>query len=520
MASKRTSTSSTPQTPRSTSRRSWVAFDRAAAHALGAFRAGAASAGARALKAAGIAVPDDLLRLAVSIDDGVRIDLSGLGGGSCQELFSVDGLIDANDREEGIFGSRVSAGEVPPGLVMFGYGMTQLIYDTTGALGDAGSIWSCEDHDVTAARRLADSLEGLLASAVAPVVADQEPPPPPKIKLMPTPASFAAPLDVPGLFSTQSQAPVGWFVDVGGTSTSLWFRGRERELFAFELTTQSWTPLTALPAGFDYAEGVRLSDGSALLFARDYPSPLRRCVRGDGLGPWSTAAPFPLGESSSLTGRGVLPDGRVLVAGAIADEATWQWDPHRDAWSPGPKLPEAAGFSQVMQASDGPHFLSLDGPRCRPRVFSFDDAGWRIGRSPEAASGFSVVALSDGRFALVLTELRDAACLVYDPTTRTTSPLPALPQTASTAAACELAAGIIGSVRTTPEGREFIAILDVMSDAWRAGPCLPAGFTVHHIATLEDRLFVFALELVPGSAWPKREVTVFTASVTAVLAAK
>lgn len=499
-------------------RTSWASFDRAAKRAISGFRVVSLDDANTELTENGLSMPADLVRLAASIDDGARIDLAKLGGGTTQELFSVAGLIDANHREEGGFGVRIASGEVPEGLIMFGYGATQLIYDTAGDLGAVGSIWTCQDQDVSDATKLADSLEALLERATTPVIEEKEPPPPPDTKLMPTPSPFTEPREQSRLFTKSTTAPVGWFLLRRGTE--LWFRESAGELWAFELTTAKWSRLTNLPAGFERPELIELRDGSALLFAQDYPSMVHRCMRGDGRTAWVTAAGLPKGAAESAYGLGRLPDGRVLVAGGSygPPTASCLYDPEADRWSAGPALPEAASFRRSLAASNGPHFLSWSALRYLPRVFSLDGADrWQIARSPESASQFVTLALSDGRHALVLTEKRHAACLIYDPVARTLSPLPELPETESTDAVVELAAGVIGAVRVFPSTkREFLAILDISGDSWRAGPLLPAGFTVCHLERHHDRVFLFCLPVVSGSNSPAREVSVFVASAAAL----
>jgi hypothetical protein len=277
-----------------------------------------------------------------------------------------------------------------------------------------------------------------------------------------------------------------------------------------------------MPAGFEIPKGLlALPDGSVLLFAWGFATKTHHCVRGDGRGAWTPVAGPPPEVGDSGVGHGVLPDGRVLLAGGWPGDETGSWlsEPALERWSKGPALPAAASFHKVLHAPNGAHFLSVTGERYRPRVFSLEEGSrWHVAASPESASQFAVAPLSDGRFALVLTEQRDAACLVYDPVARSLKPLPALPQTDGVDAACELGTHAIGSVRRlAANGREFLATLDLSSDAWRAGPVMPEGFTVHALASRGDRVFAFCLERVPGSDFPKREVVVFTASAKALL---
>ncbi|MEZ4318348.1 MAG: hypothetical protein R3F61_12630 [Myxococcota bacterium] len=116
----------------------------------------------------GIEAPDVLVRFCASLDEGMdRLDLTGLGGQPTQDLCDGYGLAENNDPEEGTFGSLQAEGTIPKGLVMFGYGMTQLVWDAKGVLGAKGSIWQLDDMHTDGAKLLAPSLGDLLAGAQA-----------------------------------------------------------------------------------------------------------------------------------------------------------------------------------------------------------------------------------------------------------------------------------------------------------------------------------------------------------------
>jgi hypothetical protein len=113
-----------------------------------------------------IELPDDLVALLAAIDDGSVIDLEALGG-ETQHLHDLDAVLECNHPEEGTYGTLVASGEIPKGVVMIGYGMTQLLFDAVGALGPKGGFWSAEDMvvDTNSAKRLAASLVELLRGA-------------------------------------------------------------------------------------------------------------------------------------------------------------------------------------------------------------------------------------------------------------------------------------------------------------------------------------------------------------------
>jgi hypothetical protein len=114
----------------------------------------------------GISAPEALIRFCASLDEGSdRLDFTSLGGAPTQDLCDGYGLAENNDPTEGTFGSLQAEGRIPAGLVMFGYGMTQLVWDTTGALGPLGAIWQLEDMHADGAVQLAPSLRGLLEGA-------------------------------------------------------------------------------------------------------------------------------------------------------------------------------------------------------------------------------------------------------------------------------------------------------------------------------------------------------------------
>jgi len=116
--------------------------------------------------ARGLVVPHLLLRLCASLDDGERLDLSGLGGSTEQALHDALGLLDANDPDIGTFGWLRAHGNAPVGAVMFGFGgASQLVFDVQGSLGAPGSIWQLHDMSALGATELAPSLDALLHGA-------------------------------------------------------------------------------------------------------------------------------------------------------------------------------------------------------------------------------------------------------------------------------------------------------------------------------------------------------------------
>jgi hypothetical protein len=482
---------------------SWTAFDRAARRAIAEFQPRPVSDARQDLKDVGLTLPADLLRLVVSIDDGSRVDLSALGGAAHQELFDASGLLDANHPEDGGFGARVASGELPRGLVMFGFGPTQLVYDTLGSLGAAGSIWSCEDEDVTDATKLADSILELLDRATPP---EREPAPPrsrkaPKKvgKLMPTPSAFPAPRKVKGLFQVLSEASSLSFLVRHGHS--LWF-GDEDGLFSFSLEKESWSPLRALPPGFVAPAYVSLPDGSVLILEWDADARAFLCARGDGRSAWKKAAALPSEDRLFGFGLGVLADGRVLLAGGANldredTDRAWVYSPKHDAWSPGPTLPEPTQVRNSIQTASGVHFLVTHEKEFTPGVLTLDAAGrWHQVSSTEMATSFVVAPLADGRQALVLREERDTACLVFDPNQRTLQPLPALP-VGEGGPACEVQDGLLCAVRKTSSGEEFLALLKLSGERWVAGPALPPHHMVYAMARHGNRVFFVCLQLKP-----------------------
>ena len=71
-------------------------------------------------------------------------------------------------------------------------------------------------------------------------------------------------------------------------------------------------------------------------------------------------------------------------------------------------------------------------------------------------------------------------------------------------AACELAPGILGSVRKLrATERELLATLPMSDAEWHAGPLVPAGYTAHLLASHGERVFLFCLTQVPGSDFPE-----------------
>ncbi len=118
------------------------------------------------LRDVGIDLPEDLVAFLATFDDGDRLNLQGLGG-QLQHLHDLYGVLEANHPDEGTYGNLVAEGEIPQGVVMIGYGMTQLLYDGVGALGPKGSYWSTSDMSVDrdSATQLATSLVELLRGA-------------------------------------------------------------------------------------------------------------------------------------------------------------------------------------------------------------------------------------------------------------------------------------------------------------------------------------------------------------------
>jgi hypothetical protein len=118
------------------------------------------------LREIGIELPEELVNFCACLDDGHVIDLEAIGGAR-QHLHDLYGVLEANHPEEGTFGSFVAQGEVPEGVVLLGYGPTQLLYDLRGALGAAGSFWSTNSMLVDAenARCIAPSFCALLEGA-------------------------------------------------------------------------------------------------------------------------------------------------------------------------------------------------------------------------------------------------------------------------------------------------------------------------------------------------------------------
>lgn len=114
----------------------------------------------------GIELPAELIAFLAVVNDSEMIDLQPLGG-RIQHLHDLFGVLEANHPEEGSYGNLVAEGEIPKGVVMIGYGMTQLLYDGVGALGPKGSFWSTSDMivDKKNATQLATSLDDLLARA-------------------------------------------------------------------------------------------------------------------------------------------------------------------------------------------------------------------------------------------------------------------------------------------------------------------------------------------------------------------
>jgi hypothetical protein len=118
----------------------------------------------------GIVVPTELALFCQAVEDGSRIDLKPLGGPGLVDLCDLSGVFENNHPDEGTYGDLLRQSAGPRGVVLFGYGPYQLLFDTDNSLGGGrGAIWVTADMSVNAtdATRLAGSLTELLAKAGA-----------------------------------------------------------------------------------------------------------------------------------------------------------------------------------------------------------------------------------------------------------------------------------------------------------------------------------------------------------------
>lgn len=117
----------------------------------------------------GIHVPEELALFCQSTEDGSCIDLTALGGRSRHDLCDLHGLFENNHPEEGTYGSLLAEQNGPRGVILFGYGAWQLLFDAEGAFGTKGSIYMTSDMVVEkeAVKLLAPSLGALLGQAKA-----------------------------------------------------------------------------------------------------------------------------------------------------------------------------------------------------------------------------------------------------------------------------------------------------------------------------------------------------------------
>ncbi len=308
--------------------------------------------------------------------------------------------------------------------------------------------------------------------------------------------------------------------------TDVIFRDGHGALAAFDLAQATFSPLRALPAGFETATLMGLSDGRLLAFADAAPP---RAVLGDGLGAWIPIAPPPTRATS--WGLGSLPDGRALLVGGYTGDVkagsteTWLYAPATGGWTAGPALPEGSWFGAAVWARDRLVVIAnLPNPQ-RPRAFVLDPTAttWTLTHAERVQNGFASVPLADGRVAVVgggsVGETDDApATLVFDPTSRRFTRFAPLPEAQGNPAATELAPGVLAVFSgdaSTYDGHldQHVMTLALGDPAarWQPGATLPTGLRAHHVARAGDRVFVFCHR---GTA--PTDVTVLDASPAAI----
>ncbi len=198
---------------------------------------------------------------------------------------------------------------------------------------------------------------------------------------------------------------------------------------------------------------------------------------------WMLRAPLAEGRGEVAV---AVADGRLYVIGGLAgapsrtaDEMA-VYDPARDAWTDGPRLPggrhhtAAAGLDGTVYVSGGADRLIDWQPLANLWALEPASAAWReLPPMPEGRYGHRMVAL-DGRLYVVGGRGGSGAVLVFDPENgqwTMGAPMPVVRD--------HLAAVVVGGEIWTIGGRNgglsaAVDVYDQAADEWRAGPPLPA----------------------------------------------
>lgn len=217
----------------------------------------------------------------------------------------------------------------------------------------------------------------------------------------------------------------------------------------------AWTRGPDLPTPRKSATVLGLRDGGALVL---FGFALKGVVAGGErldakLGAWTAiSSPF----SGTDLGAVQLPDGRVLVASGhdkqtecMADTALF--DPMKNAWSKGPRLPEPQVYGAPFAAA-GKVFLIgglCDNDYYPVRVFDPASATWSSGApGPVERIGNQKVQLLDGR---ILVSGGEPSKLAKD-----------------------------------PQAAARLALFDPKTNEWRSGPALRGPRQSHGVAVMPD----------------------------------
>jgi len=245
---------------------------------------------------------------------------------------------------------------------------------------------------------------------------------------------------------------------------------------------------------------VVLPDGDVLMCGGTGPSErsVASCERWNPKAQkWTAAAPMSVPRTGA-TGT-LLSDGTVLVVGGYdtdhehgLHQSAERYDPSKNTWNAvtPPSTPRSG--HHAVRARDGRVLIIAGVQNDYARLAStewFDPATslWTAGGSlPSARDAATVQVLPDGRILLAggttqsATESVASASL-YDPTTNTWAPLPAMPQALQGAGSALVNGRVLlvgGLTRFGPRGPEFSAQslwFDPKTPSWSAGPELPAG---------------------------------------------
>jgi N-acetylneuraminic acid mutarotase len=234
---------------------------------------------------------------------------------------------------------------------------------------------------------------------------------------------------------------------------------------------------------------------------------------------WSAAKPMTVARSRQATTR--LPDGRVLLTGGVsADGAPLSsaeiYDPVAATWSTVDGMTSARAGHSATALTTGQVLIAggTTGTRSLSSAELFDPASGKWVRIPgapapmtDARSGHQAVALADGRVlvtgGLLATGGRDAAlayCELYDPATRTWTPVTSMVTPRAGHQATLLADGrhvlvtggdpvpvpADGAIRggSLDSAELFVADPDPAKCAWQPAGQIPAGRSRHGAALL------------------------------------